>query len=337
VFKFYFLFLDNTEWIEPIPAQLCSHQKSFLSIFSTKNNNKYEVDLNRSYSAIILQMRWNATAAKKLKDDCKITITTKNFQKNSGIYINILKMKLRQYKSSEKCIDTLQIKYNGNIKQAVCGTLSAGKIKSYEDLTGKVKLTLSIDTSVPFERNEDFLELQIVATAFKECNDDFEKESNCKLNHHKCCIAKAFVNDSIVNCPEPSCADESILGCASSSVYATDALDDANESENAIQIFLSGLTSLLVTMIFCGGIVYVIYKVRRCMCPPSPSQLSTTSSSRPHRRRRRNPSNPNISTESQDASPSAPPPDKEDLPPSYSELFGDTAARKQQENSLENP
>jgi hypothetical protein len=308
-------------------------------MFSSKNNNKYEVNLNGHSSAILLQMRWNATAAKKLKDDCKITITTKNFQKNSGIYINILKMKLRQYKSSEKCIDTLEIKYNGNIKQVFCGTLSAGKIKSYEDLTGKVKLTLSIDTSIPFDRNDDFLELQIVATAFKECSDDFEKESNCKLNHHKSCISKNFVNDTIVNCPEPSCADESILGCASSSVYATDAFEDVN-NDNAIQIFLSGITSLLVTMIFFGAIIYVIFKIRRCMCPPSPSSQLSINTSRPHRRRRRNPSNPNISNESQEASPSAPPLDKDltDLPPSYSELFGDTSARKQQqENSLENP
>lgn len=330
-----FLFLDNVEWIEQNPAQLCSHQKSIIySIFSSKNNNKYEIDFNRAYSSVLLHMRWNATAAKKLKNECKITITTKNFHKRGGIYINILKMKLRQYRSSEKCIDTLQIKYNGNIRQAVCGTLQAGKIKSYEDLNGKVKLTLTIDTQVPFDRPEDFVELQVVATAFKECNDDLDKEFNCKSNSVKSCIDKSLANDTIVNCIEPGCADESLLGCAaSSSVYVTDSLDESSGNENIIQIFLSAITSLILTMLTCGGLIWVVYKIKKCYNPQS-SQTATSSTNRRRRRQRHNTAN-NSTTISQDASPTAPPLDKDDLPPSYSELFGNTSAAKQ-DNNLEN-
>lgn len=275
-------------------------------------------------------MRWNASQAKKLRNECKITITAKNFHKQGGIYINILKMKLRQYRSSEKCIDTLQIKYNGNIKQAVCGTLQAGKIKSYEDLNGKVKLTLNIDTQVPFDKPEDFVELQVVATAFKECSDDLEKEFNCKNNNHKSCIAKQFVNDTIVNCIEPSCADESILGCQSSSVYFADSIDESSNSENIVQIFLSAITSLILTMLTCGGLIWIIYKIRRCV---SPATTQTPTSNRRRRRQRHNTAN--SVTISQDVSPTAPPLDKDDLPPSYSELFGDTS-RKQENNSTEN-
>lgn len=324
-----FLFLDNVEWIEQNPAQLCSHQKSIIySLFSSKNNNKYEIDLNRASSSVLLHLRWNATQAKKLRNECKITIQAKNFHKHGGIYINILKMKLRQYRSSEKCIDTLQIKYNGNIKQAVCGTLQAGRIKSYEDLNGKVKLTLNIDTQVAFDRPEDFIELQVVATAFKECSDDLEKEFNCKSNNHKSCIAKQLVNDTVVNCIEPGCADESVLGCQSSSVYFTDSIDESSGSENIVQILLSAITSLILTMLTCGGLIWVVYKIRRCV---SPSTTQTPTSNRRRRRQRHNTAN--STTISQDITPTAPPPlDKDDLPPSYSELFGDTS-RKQENNS----
>lgn len=327
------LFLDNVEWIEKNPAQLCSHQKSIIySLFSSKNNNKYEIDLNRANSAVLLNLRWNATLAKRLKNECKITINSKNFHKHGGIYINILKMKLRQYKSSEKCIDSLQIKYNGNIKQSVCGTLQLGKIKSYEDLNGKVKFTLNIDTAVPFDKPEDFIELQIVATAFRECSDDLEKEFNCKNNNHKSCIAKSLVNDTVINCVEPGCMDETLLGCTSSSVYFTDSLDDSSGSENIVQIFLSAVTSLILTMLTCGGLIWIIYKIRRCYAP------ATTETPTANRRRRRQRHNTaNSTTISQDISPTAPSVDKDDLPPSYSELFGDTsAARKQENNSTEN-
>lgn len=245
-------------------------------------------------------------------------------------------MKLRQYKSSEKCIDSLQIKYNGNIKQRVCGTLQAGKIKSYEDLAGTVKLTLDIDTGVPFERPDDFIELQLVATAFKECSDDFDKEFNCKSNHHKSCISKSFVNDTIVNCVEPSCADESLLGCASSSIYASDSYEDTSSNENIVQIFLSAITSLILTMLSCGGLLWIIFKIKRCISPP-PTQTSITSITG-HQRRRRNQSDANISSATQeDVSPSAPPYSKEDLPPSYSDLFGNASARKLDNDAVETP
>lgn len=328
----YILFLDNPEWIESNPAQLCTHLKSIYNFFSSKNNNNYEVDLTGVHSSIVLQMRWNATQAKKLKTDCKIKITTKNFHRNSGIYINILKMKLRQYRSSEKCIDSLQIKYNGNIKQTVCGTLQAGKIKSFEDLAGTVKLTLKIDTGIPFDRNDDFIELQVVATAFKECSDDMEKDNlfNCKNNHYKSCISKSFVNDTIVNCAEPTCADEGLLGCASTSIYASDSYEDSSSNENVVQIFLSAVTSLILTILTLGCLVWIIYKIKKCVAP-SQLQTSIASTSSRHGRRRRN-QNTNNSSISHEPSPSAPPLDKDDLPPSYSELFGNSA---KQESSVE--
>lgn len=260
-------------------------------------------------------------------------------------------MKLRQYRNSERCIDSLQIKYNGNIKQNICGNLAAGKIKSYEDLTGKVKLTLNIDTSVPFEHYNDFIELQFVATAFRECRD-FDKEYDCQPNNARSCIDKHFVNDTIVNCVEPHCSDEHSLGCASSSVYVSlDSLDESGANENIIQIFLSAITSLILTMLTCGkfilnileekknsynqifilgALMWIVYKIKRCISPPP---AASTTATRVHRRRRRH-NTEVVSTSQDNSSPSAPPVDKDDLPPSYSDLFPEQGVSRK--NDTEN-
>ncbi|XP_070498002.1 uncharacterized protein [Chironomus tepperi] len=316
------------EWLEPNVSMFCMQKRQLTTLFSTKIN-KYDIELNRLNSAIILNLRFNATQARKVKNECKFTISAEKFDSKSGIYVNIMKMNLRKYKHSERCIDSLQIKYNNNIKQSICGSISNGKITSYEDLSGKVKITLSIDSSAVFPKDEDFIEFQLIATAFKKCSNDFEGEFNCKPNNIKSCIDKRFVNDSIVNCIEPNCLDEPSSGCASSSIFVTDLNDDSTSSENIIQIFLSAITSLILTMLTCGALIWIIYKIKRCL---SPIPQTTTTAIRPQRRRRRH--NTEVVSTSQDASPSAPPSfDKDDLPPSYSELFPEQSARK---NDAEN-
>ncbi|KAG5670361.1 hypothetical protein PVAND_000632 [Polypedilum vanderplanki] len=320
----------KVEWLELNPANFCTQQRKLISLFSTKIN-KYEIDLNRAYSAIVLSLKFNATQVRKIKNECKFVINTEQFDKNGGIYLNILKMKLRQQKYSEKCIDSIQIKYNGNIKQQICGTISNNKLTSYEDLTGKLKISLNIDSSVPFLKDDDFIEFQFVATAFKHCSDKMDKDFNCKPNNAKSCIDKRFVNDSIVNCIEPYCNDEPLLGCTSSSVYITDSFDENSANENIVQIFLSAVTSLILTMLTCGTFIWLIYKIKRCCSPPSQQQTQT-------RRRRRH--NTEIVSTSE-ISPSAPP--KDDLPPSYSELFPSVAAAaeqssvRKQDDSAETP
>jgi hypothetical protein len=315
------LFLDKPEWLEPNPVHFCTQQRKLISLFSTKIN-KYEIELNKAHSAVLLSLKFNATQVRKIKNECKFVISTEHFDKNGGIYLNILKMKLRQQKFSEKCIDSLQIKYNGNIKQQICGTISNNKLTSYEDLTGKLKISINIDSSVPFLKEDDFIEFQFVATAFKHCSDKMDKDFNCKPNNAKSCIDKRFVNDSVVNCIEPYCHDEPLLGCASSSVYVTDSFDENSANENIVQIFLSAITSLILTMLTCGAFIWIIYKIKRCMSPPPQPQTQT-------RRRRRH--NTEIVSTSEQISPSAPP--KDDLPPSYSELFPDPSGRKQEDDA----
>jgi hypothetical protein len=128
--------------------------------------NRYKVEFKRDVSAIVIEKRFNATQVKRLKSDCKFEIDTKYFAKNAGIYVNILKMRLRQEKLKGECIDYIIVKYNDDTKKRFCGTLPVGEIKSIEDYKGKVKITVSIDKSKVMD-DDDYVEFQIVATAFK--------------------------------------------------------------------------------------------------------------------------------------------------------------------------
>lgn len=75
-------------------------------------------------------------------------------------------MKLRQVKLTGDCIDSIVVKYNDGVKRRFCGDQAPGIIKSIEDTKGKVKITVSIDYKKPL-RDDEILEFQIVATAFK--------------------------------------------------------------------------------------------------------------------------------------------------------------------------
>jgi hypothetical protein len=131
-----------------------------------QSTNKYEVSLNEGAQAIVIEKRFNASQIKRLKSDCKFVIDTKHFARNSGLYVNVLKLKMRHHPTGA-CIDSLIIKYNEKIKKQYCRPMDGGEIRSIEDTSGKVKITVSIDRNVPFDDPEDFVEFQIVATAFK--------------------------------------------------------------------------------------------------------------------------------------------------------------------------
>lgn len=81
-------------------------------------------------------------------------------------------------------------------------------------------------------------------------------------------------------------------------------------------------------MLCCGGCFVIVIKIKRCINPPQESQTVT----RVHRRRRRRTNNSDAENQnsSQDATPTAPPIDKDDLPPSYDDLF---PARAKQDDS----
>lgn len=162
--------------------------------------------------------------------------------------------------------------------------------------------------------------MMILSLITPDCQD-LDREFNCKKNVRRSCISNSFANDSIINCLEPYCSDER-LGCLTSPALSN-VVEEATVINNLPQIFLSAITSLLLTMLCCGGFLYIVFKIRRCVSPQPASQTTatTTTTRANRRRRRRNDHRDGEVPEAPDASPSAPPIDKDDLPPSYDALF----------------
>lgn len=97
-------------------------------------------------------------------------------------------------------------------------------------------------------------------------------------------------------------------------------LDDESVAiDNLPQIFLSAITSLIITMICCGCCFLFVFKVKRFCYPPPPASITT----RIRRRSRR--SDQSISQ----ATPTAP--HEHDLPPAYDDLFPDHTERAKEE------
>jgi len=94
-------------------------------------------------------------------------LSTKDYHYSGGIYVNILKMKLRQWPITNECIDYITIKDSSDKKRRFCGTLQKGEVKSVDSVKEKVKITVTIDHGMPFTRDDDYIEFQIVATAYK--------------------------------------------------------------------------------------------------------------------------------------------------------------------------
>ncbi|CRL05823.1 CLUMA_CG018850, isoform A [Clunio marinus] len=300
---------------EQLDGNLCGNKRTLLT-FLTQTMNKYEIHFNNEVNSVVLEKRFNATAVKRLQSDCTFKIDTRLFSKDSGIYVNILKMRLRQVKLTGVCIDSITIKYNDDVKKRYCGELPPGEIKSIEDIKGKVKITVSIDRGRPLN-DDEVIEFQIAATAYKDC-ENFNREFNCKPNMKRSCISSNFVNDSIINCLEPSCSDER-YGCQTSSILSS-VTEEPTVINNLPHIFLSAITSLLLTMLCCGGCFFIVLKLKNWANPPPTSQTST----RIHRRgiRRRNGDGDAQTSSSPNSTPTAPPNfDKDDLPPSYDALF----------------
>lgn len=151
---------------------------------------------------------------------------------------------------------------------------------------------------------------------FLDCAD-FNHEFPCKKNVKRSCISSKYENDSIVNCIEPHCSDEK-MSCLTPTV-ASKVDDESVMIDNLPQIFLSAITSLIITMICCGCCFLVIFKIKR-FCSPAPSATTTTTTRIRRRSRRRS------ETSNSQAIPSAP--SESDLPPAYDDLFPDRAAKE---------
>ncbi|CAO1427490.1 unnamed protein product [Diamesa serratosioi] len=289
---------------------LCEGKRTILG-FISQTVNKYEYQFTNYESAIILEKSFNSSTYKRVKEVCIIKLDTKEFNRNAGIYLNIRKMKLRQ-KPNGDCIDSITIKYN-DMKEHHCSAKN-GMI-SLDDVKGKIKITISIDNTLPMENPDETIEFSIVATAYKECSRNFNNEHNCKAIT-KSCISEAYVNDTIQNCIGPDCSDE---------FHRCDILFYRNDNpiaDNMPSIVLSAITSLIFTMFGVAIFCWIIYKIKSCSSPP----ITVSDWSNPSNRRMRNQQEsrgrdielPTSSFSNGANNPTAPPiEDKSDMPPAY--------------------
>lgn len=156
VFLISFLESSTSQKYYSIDTDVCN-KFSLLNLY-----NKYTINLESPVTSVIIQNSFNSSTYKRFKRDCAFKIVSEN----SGIYVNIRKMKLRQNAITGECYDSLLIKYSDDVKHRFCGDLKDQQIKSIEDLKGSVKITLSIDNLRAFTDTKDVLEFSVVATAF---------------------------------------------------------------------------------------------------------------------------------------------------------------------------
>lgn len=81
-----------------------------------------------------------------------------------------------------------------------------------------------------------FVKLFFIITDCKDAN-----YINCKESARSC-ISNAYVNDGVLNCPAPQCADED-LGCL------TEELQEKVKPIDASSIAISAITSLIFTLV----------------------------------------------------------------------------------------
>lgn len=151
-----FLEPSSSQKYHTIDSDVCE-KFSLLNLY-----NKYTFNLVNPVTSVIIEKSFNSSSYKRFKRDCAFKIVSEN----SGIFINIRKMRLRQNPITGECYDSLLIKYSEDVKHRFCGDLKDQQIKTIEDLRGSVKITLSIDNLRAFTDSKDFLEFSIVATAF---------------------------------------------------------------------------------------------------------------------------------------------------------------------------
>lgn len=154
-------------FLDPLPSDFCERTNLIQQINFLSRSIRHSVGFNETATTVKFEKQLNSSTYKRFKRDCVINIKADDFDKNAGIYVNIVKMKLRKDLNSGSCLDHITIKFNNGQEKAVrCGDLKQGQISSIIDMSGEVKITISIDNQLVWNDNDDYLEFAIVATAY---------------------------------------------------------------------------------------------------------------------------------------------------------------------------
>lgn len=152
----------------------------------------------------------------------------------------------------------------------------------------------------------------------------------CPSAFDNTCIAEAFRDDHVYNCPPPQCNDEA--NCPKTITH-----DHPDVIPNKSNIVISAITSLIFTLVAVGSCFWICWKVKDCLVGEASGGQHNQRSERHSRAQTDNNTinegtvslnltNSGTSAPNQSAyyRPSAPPiEDKTDLPPSYETLYPD--------------
>lgn len=234
---------------------------------------------------------------------------------NKGLFAVIRRLNFRKT-PYDTCRDYIRFTYsNDRDSEKICGNVTSSSLLGLKDGGGKLKIEINIDTRTPLDSVKDTIEFSLIFTGFGTCNQD---RVPCFRDDNDTCISKYFYRDGYQNCPDP-CLDEG--GC------------DDIKMESLLEpsdIIISALTSLIFTMVVFGSCLWLCWKYRECHDVQRQDQIQ----------RRPRPPAPNFEMHTSDSStspehdvaanrsmPTAPPlshavaVEKEDMPPSYSDLF----------------
>lgn len=265
-------------------------------------------------SAVVVEQVLSAKHFKRSNSviNCIFKIDAKKH--NQGLFAVIRGLNFRKT-AYNTCRDYIKFTYsNDKDSEKICGNITESTLLGLTDGGGKLKVEINIDTRTPLDSLQDIIQFSLIFTGFGTCNED---RIQCQKDSNDTCISKLFYRDGYQNCPDP-CLDEN--GCEN--IKMESLLEPSD-------IIISALTSLIFTMIVFGSCLWLCWKYREChdiqrqdriqRRPPQPNfemNMSETTPSSPG----------NISSQSL---PTAPPllpntslsMEKEDMPPSYSELF----------------
>lgn len=290
--------------------EVCPNADSILyRPFNNFLNKKVKLESEKD-SAVVVEQVLRAKDFKSSNSviNCIFKIDAKKH--NRGLFAVIRKLKFRRTPIGF-CRDYIRFTYsNDKESEKICGNITSSSLLSLRDGGGRLKVEINIDTRELLPP-DDKVEFSLIFTGYNTCNQD---RVPCFKDDNDTCISKYFYRDGYQNCPDP-CLDED--GCED---VRMDSLLGPSD------IIISALTSLIFTMVVFGSCLWLCWKYRECHDIQRQDQI---------RRRVQQPHNFEMHTSESASSPehlnqsqpTAPPMthavsiEKEDMPPSYSDLF----------------
>lgn len=283
------------------PEGICKTRR--IPLFDNILTQSDTINLNNPRKGAIFRQTWNSSSFKKFAD-CKFYLEP---PVRMGLYLTISKAQLRK-NSRGQCIDKIVVKKSNEKKYEFCDAMEDDdELRVFAD-SGRMRVTVNLDTTLALPTLDDTLEVQFIATIKRHC-DSLEGYARCEDDEDDSCISEDFFGDGFINCPE--CVDEK--GCFKDSEQV--------QILNPSNVLLSAIISLLATMVVFGGCLWCLYRYRYCIGNCNSNNTGMARNNQSSLTVSADQVQVELQSSANDVHPSAPPSEDKDLPPSYDSLF----------------